>query len=397
MAAGTLGTVVKGVARLFGEGTVTGLDDRQLLDRFLVGGDAAAFEALVARHGPMVRAVCRRVLRDDHAADDAFQATFLLLVRKARTIRGDGGLGPWLHRVALRVAMRAGRGESKRRAKESPSPSAIDRAAMPESPDRDLWRALHEAVDSLPEKYRAPVVMCYLEGRTHDEAATALRWPIGSVKGRLSRAREVLKGRLARRGVLAPAGAIVAGLSAEARASIPSILREATVEAAIRFAAREATTTATLAAGFSSAGAAILAEEAARAMTIKKIATIAAALAALIGIIGGGAAVLARQEGGKPADAKKGEEPKVVVAEKSGEPKSDLEKLQGRWARKSIETGGQTLKEPAQPLIFQEIVIRGDQLLGTLEDGKFGAPRTLSLKASQTPKRFEWRRMGVSE
>lgn len=292
MAGGTLGTVAKGVARLFGEGTVSGLDDRQLLERFVDGGDAVAFESLVARHGPMVLSVCRRTIRDDHSADDAFQATFLLLVRKARTIRAAESLGPWLHRVALRVAARTNRGLAKRRARELSSPAVLARASTPEPPDRELIRALHEAVDSLPEKYRAPIVMCYLEGRTHDEAAISLRWPIGSVKGRLARAREVLKVRLARRGVLAPAGAILAGLSAEARASVPSILHEATIEAAIRFAAGEAT--ASLAAGFSSAGAAVLAEEVSRAMTIKKLTTLAAIL---LGLIGGGAAAFARQDG----------------------------------------------------------------------------------------------------
>ena len=168
------------------------------------------------------------------------------------------------------------------------------------------------------------------------------------------------------------------------------------MQAAIRFAAREATTTATLA-GLSSASAAVLAEEAAKAMTIKKIATIAATLAAMLGLIGGGAAVLARQGGDKPADARKGEGPGVADASKPDEPKTDLEKLQGRWVRKTIMSGGQKLTEPAQPLGFQEIVIRGNQLLGTLEDGKLGAPRTLTLDASKPIKQFEWIRMGVAE
>ena len=393
MAGGGMGTVAAGFARLFGEGTVSGLDDGQLLERFLTGRDAVAFGCLVERHGPMVRSVCRRALRDDHAADDAFQATFLLLVRKARTLRSANALGPWLHRVALRVAIRAERSATKRRAKEFASPEILNRAASPEAADGDLSRLLHEAVDSLPEKYRAPIVMCYLEGRTHDEAAMTLRWPIGSVKGRLSRGREVLKARLARRGVVAPAALILAAMATEAGASVPSILLEKTVQAAIGFAAGG--TTATLAAGMSSGAAAVLAEEAARAMTIKRCATIAASLVTMLGLIGGGAGVLARQEGGKPGAAKH-DEPRAAEAKKPNEPKTDLDRLQGRWARTATEWGGQKLNEPARPEVFQEIVIRNDQFFGTRDDGKLGASRTLTLDGSKSPKQFEWHRAGVT-
>jgi len=303
------GSVADGVARLFGEGTLAGMSEGQLLDRFLARRDPVAFEALVATHGPMVLSVCRRVLRDDHAADDAFQATFLLLVRKADSIRGSDLLGPWLHRVAYRVSVRAGKAEARRRLRESPS--ALEFVVAPKSPDADLGRAIHEALDALPEKYRAPIVLCYLEGRSHDEAAKRLRWPIGSVKGRLSRARELLKSRLGRLGVSAPSAMIATGLASEAKAKVPACLRDATVAAASKFAAGEA-----IAAGTVSAAGAILAQEAARAMTIKKIGAIAASIAAL-GMFVGGAAVVGRQESGKPSDGAKATDTKPSADAKS--------------------------------------------------------------------------------
>ena len=297
MPAGPFGEIAKGVARLYGEGTLTGLSEAQLLDRFLARDDPSAFEALVARHGPTVLAVCRRVLRDPHQADDAFQATFLLLVRKAGSVRDADLLGPWLHRVAYRVAIRAGQAEAKRRTRETASSQTLELAAAPESPNRDLGLALHEALEGLPEKYRAPIVLCDLEGRTHEEAAKSLKWPIGSVKGRLSRGRELLKTRLTRRGIT---GAVAALLAEEASAAVPVSLQVLTAKAATLFAAQHS---GAIAAGTVSATAALLAEEAARAMTIKKLTALAASAAAMF--LMAGAAVLARQDGAKPAEAPK--------------------------------------------------------------------------------------------
>ncbi len=200
---GTFGAAARDVVRLYEAGTVSGLSEAQMLDRFLVSRDEAAFEGLVARHGPMVLSVCRKTLRDDHLAEDAFQATFLLLAKKARTVRGRDTLGPWLHRVAFRVAVRSAKAETKRKAKETSSPEVVEFAPSKSADDRlaqEGRRLLHEEVAGLPEKYRAPVVLCYLQGQTHDEAAKALKWPIGSVKGRLARARDLLRDRLARRG-----------------------------------------------------------------------------------------------------------------------------------------------------------------------------------------------------
>ncbi|MDB5350394.1 MAG: polymerase sigma factor, sigma-70 family [Planctomycetota bacterium] len=392
MANGTFGEIGRQVQRLYGKGTISGLSESQLLDRFLVSKDEVAFEALVARHGPMVLAVCRRVLRDPHAADDAFQATFLLLVRKAASIRGTDLLGPWLHRVAYRVAVRAGRNQAKRQSRETSSPDAVASAPAVEPVGRELRLALHEVVDSLPEKYRAPVVLCFLEGRTHDEAARRLQWPIGSVKGRLSRAKEVLKARLERRGLTVLSGAMLGGLAREARAAVPVSLREKTICSAMSTAAGK-----TAVAGTLSASAAVLVQETARAMMIKKLSVLAASLAGLFFLVGG-AAVLARQDGGKGASDRPAN---IAQAEtrpsdaKPGEPKSDLDRLQGRWERTDVITRGNRLAEPYQSSSLRQISIKNDQLFGTNDDGEPAFPRTLKLAPSAAPKTFEWRRIAA--
>ena len=394
-----IGRVASQVARLYGEGTVSGLSESQLLDRFLARNDAVAFEALVARHGPMVLAVCRRVLRDSHAAEDAFQATFLLLVRKAHTIRGTDLLGPWLHRVAYRIAVRASKADSRRKSKETPAAEAVALAEAPESPGAELRLAMHEALDGLPEKYRAPVVLCYLEGRTHDEAARRLDWPIGSVKGRLARARAILKDRLSRKGVLVPSAAILAGLAGESSAAVPVALRESTIRAASSLAAGKTL----LASGATSASAALLAREAAKSMLLKKLATLAASAAALFLIVGG-AAVVARQDGGKSIEAKAPEAKSGVKAEdakvaetKAGEPESDLDRLQGTWDRVLLVAspkGNQILITNTPPSLGQ-ITIRKDTFFGVGDDGEPAYPRTITLDPSKSPKEFTWRRIAA--
>ncbi len=166
--------VLRDLRRLFGEGTYTGLGDEELLARFVAERDEVAFEALLAAHGPMVLTVCRRVLSNPSDVEDAFQATFLVLARKANSVRADGSLGSWLHRVANRVAVEANRDAIRRRTREVT-------AAVLSSADRDgdrtpeVYRpALHEELARLPEKFRRPVVLCYLEGRTQEEVAGEL-------------------------------------------------------------------------------------------------------------------------------------------------------------------------------------------------------------------------------
>ena len=229
--------VLRSINTLFSVGALTALSDGELIERFGSRRDDAAevaFSALVERHGPMVLRVCLDVLRDAHAAEDAFQTTFLILARKAGSIRKRGSVASWLFGVARRVAGRA-RADRARRA-------VVERrgAATPEDQARDgpppvLIPEVQEEVDRLPERYRAPIVLCYFEGLSHEEAAGRLRVPIGTVKVRLMRARERLRGRLTRRG-LAPA-VLAAALSRRAFAAVPSPVAESTIKAAGRLAA----------------------------------------------------------------------------------------------------------------------------------------------------------------
>jgi len=214
MVRGAWKTVIRDVDRLYAEGTSAGWSDDQLLSRFLTAREESntAFEAIVRRHGPMVFEVCRRLLGNPDDAQDAFQATFLVLARRAGSIapHPSGSLGPWLHQVACRTARKARVARRRREARERRAAGRTGTITQIEAPaflDHDEYRILHEEVARLPEKYRAAVVLCYFEGLTHDQAAASLRWPVGTVRGYLARARDLLRTRLVRRGV-APALAI---------------------------------------------------------------------------------------------------------------------------------------------------------------------------------------------
>ncbi len=196
--------------------------DADLVGRFAGRRDEAAFAALVARHGPTVLGVCRRLLGDAHAAEDAFQATFLVLARKAGSLRRPEAVAAWLYGVARRVAHKAARGRP--RGAPLPAPAADPRPGpLDEMSARELLGIIDEEVGRLPEVYRLPVLLCCLEGLSQEEAARRLGWPPGSVKGRLERGRRRLRGRLTRRGLtlsaalaaaeLARAAALSAGLT----------------------------------------------------------------------------------------------------------------------------------------------------------------------------------------
>src|SRR5215470_9755340 len=172
------------------------LSDAQLLKRFIDSRDEAAFAGLVRRHGPMVLGVCRRVLANSHDAEDAFQATFLVLAQKARTLRLREALGSWLYGVAFRLARRTLADSARRRFHES-------RARVRSFPDtvaeitlREAQVALDEALTRLPERYRAPLVLCCLEGKSRDEAAQELHCSLNTLKNRLERGRELLRRKL---------------------------------------------------------------------------------------------------------------------------------------------------------------------------------------------------------
>jgi RNA polymerase sigma factor (sigma-70 family) len=231
--------VLREAQTLFSVGAVGRLTDGQLLERFVTRRDAgaeAAFAALIQRHGPMVWGVCRRILKDPHDAADAFQATFLVLVRKAATVRVDDSLGRWLYGVSRRVAVRAKRTAARRSTREGRGGEMV--VGPDPAPDRsELLTVLDEEIARLPERFRAAVVLCDLGDMTHEEAARQLGCAVGTVGSRLVRGRERLRDRLTRRGLGPAAGLLGAGLSGDtASAAVPMAL----VNSTVRIAAGEA-------------------------------------------------------------------------------------------------------------------------------------------------------------
>jgi RNA polymerase sigma factor (sigma-70 family) len=232
--------IVDSFQRLFGDGTVVALDESQLLDRFLSLGDESAFEAIVGRHGPMVLGVCRHVLDDDHDAEDAFQATFLILVKKAHSIRDRDVLGTWLYGVARRVAVRAQTKARRRHLRERTGSEQLEASAHVRDPmeSKEVQCLVHDELERLPYRYRAPLVLCDLEGQTHEDAAAQLCCPVGTIKSRLSRGRERLRERLARRGLSSPLLLQGPLLSTHATVEVPVRLLHQTTRAVTEFLSR---------------------------------------------------------------------------------------------------------------------------------------------------------------
>ena len=278
------GSVGRQIESLFDGSSVAGLTDRQLLERFTSRRDAAAevaFTALVTRHGPMVLGICRQILGDRHHAEDAFQAVFLVLARRARSIRnpdllgnmalwGGAAHGPKGERAAQPPTQeRGGRRHERFRCGTVVEPMVppADVSAMA----REQAEILHDEIARLPRSFRLPIVLCYFEGLTLAEAAHRLQWPAGTLHSRLARARDKLRRRIARRGLVAPAAALAVGLShRSASAFVSPALCDSTARAAIQFAAGQA----------ASSLAASLAREVLRAMFANKLRLIATTLLA---------------------------------------------------------------------------------------------------------------------
>ncbi len=282
--------ILRQIGTLFDAGPSGLLADSELLDRFLSreGGDAeAAFGALVDRHGPMVLGVCRRVLRDPDDAQDAFQATFLVLARKAGRIGRPERLASWLYGVASRTAMKARATAARRRRHERARAESVAEGRRDDHEGRELRAVLDEEITRLPEKYREPVVLCHLEGMSRERASAQLRCPEGTVGVRLMRARERLRAGLARRGFAVAAGALAVDLGSEASAAVPSSLVAATAAAGTAFKSGRIA-----AAGVVPARAATLARGVLRTMFIERTLMVAPAVV-LVGVAAAGAGYLA--------------------------------------------------------------------------------------------------------
>jgi RNA polymerase sigma factor (sigma-70 family) len=298
------GPAVRHLHQLLGTHRSHELTDAELLQRFVTHREETAFAALLQRHGRLVMGVCRRVLPRTQDAEDAFQATFLTLVRRAGSIRNTEAVGSWLYCVARRIATKVGVDMARRSAREKSFAPGIDAPASPKASSeaslRELQAVLDEELDRLPEKYRAPFVLCCLEGKSRPEAARALGWKEGTVGGRLAQARKLLQRRLTRRGVALSGALAAVALTPHAQAVVPAVLYESTLRAALRYAAGPAA-----AVGAVSAPVAALVKGATRTMVFTKL-KVATAILLTVGVVAAGA--LAKPQ------AAKDDEPEVKVA-----------------------------------------------------------------------------------
>jgi RND family efflux transporter MFP subunit len=275
--------VVRYLHAVAGPPSAAGPTDGQLLDRYVSQRDEAAFELLLWRHGTMVLNVCRRILREDHDAEDAFQATFLAFVRKARSIVQREAVAGWLYRVAYRVALEAREKARKTAERERHGTQKLEVEEAPESGWQELRPLLDEEMNRLPERLRLPLVLCYLEGKTNEEAARQLGCPPGTIFSRLARGREMLRRRLIRRGFVFTAGGLGTLLAENAASAVvSSLLVGPTLKAAQAFGANQ------IAAGAASTRVIALAEGVLKAMYLSKLKTIAALVLVLAVLLTGG-------------------------------------------------------------------------------------------------------------
>jgi RNA polymerase sigma factor (sigma-70 family) len=282
MAGKSLNAVVRHIRQLATVQASRGLSDRELLERFLDANDESAFTVLVERHAPMVLGVCRRALRNHHDAEDACQATFLVVARAGASIRKKTALSSWLHGVACRTASNLRREHERRRRREQGVEPPVPEDTGDDMSWQEVQVILDEELEHLPERYRAPLVLCYLDGKTRDEAAQQLGIRTGTLHGRLERGRELLRKRLMARGLTLSAALFAAALRDNvAHASLSPTLVLSSTKAALLLAAGNA-----LPAGIISRTALTLTQEVLRSMFLAKLKTgvlCAGLIAALIG------------------------------------------------------------------------------------------------------------------
>lgn len=336
--------------------------DQDLLTRYVDRRDEAAFAALVQRYGPLVLGVCRRVLGHAQDSEDAFQATFLVLARKAGAITKGASMGGWLYRVAYRIARKLKGRQARRQLRER---EAQEFAAAEETPAwvwRELRAVLDEEVNRLPDKYRLPFILCYLHGKTNEEAAQQLACPVGTLSSRLAWARERLRTRLTHRGVVLSAAVLAGGLTAEAGpVAVARPLAEATVRAGLRFVTGQE------AEGVS----ARLAREYLRGMFWVWLLLGTAGVGILVVIV-----LVIWLPRSHPAGRVNAPPPDNGLARAA---QDDLAKFQGAWKVEALEARGQKLDPQGARMIFTGRT-------GRLEVQKGAMPLTFELIPSGKPK-----------
>jgi len=340
------------------------MTDQELLERFTAHHDESAFEALVQRHGPLVLGVCQRVLGDVNAAEDAFQATFLILARKARTIRWHKTVRNWLYQVAFRTASEARVQRAKRLRHEREAGTMLLQDAGNTGEWEELRLILDEELYRLPEKFRMPLLLCYLHGKTRDDAAQELGWTEGAVKGRLERGRDILRNRLTRRGLSLATATLPMLLAQGTVSALPEALLDSTMRVAVQ--------------GIVSAPVAVLSKGVVQAMFWAKIKLATAMLVAASVIGASGILAFSLSGANEPPD--------------KAEVKSDQEKLQGTWTIVKYEVQGKEVPEGANAKQFQQelkagkftITFTGDEMI--FKSGDNSRKGTYKLDAAQTPK-----------
>ena len=346
MERGSTNRALREIRTLYELGTLGGMTDAQLLELFLTraGDDAEdAFAALVHRHGPMVLGVCRRMLSGSHDAEDAFQATFLVLVRRAGSIGRRERLANWLYGVAVRTAKEARRRAARRQARERRAMDVAKTESEPVGDRDDLVPLLDEELSRLPDRYRAALVACELEGKSRREAAQQLGLPEGTLSTHLARGRKLLRDRLVKRGVSLGVGAL-AGLSREsAEAAVPDRLLGATIRAAMGYASGG------VASGTVSTTVAALAEGVLKMMVLTRLTLLVGVMMAALTACVVWAAVPSRP----------GEPPETQVATKGDEPAARNPAVTGVEARRA-RVHGVVVDEAGKPVAGVEVRDFGD-------------------------------------
>ena len=350
MAHGQMDSAFHHFRKLLGRRQEISAPDSQLVDRFVSRRDEEAFETLLHRHAGLVWGVCRRMLKDSHLAEDAFQATFLVLAREASSIRKRQSVSSWLYGVAYRLASRVRSDSTRRQQYEGRMRAANEPDPTTDIIRRELRPVLDEELQALPEKYRAPLILCHLQGKTHEQAAQELGWPVGTMSRRLDKGRELLRQRLTLRGVTASAALLTVTLANESTAAIPAGLVATTFRTAILFASGTTAVSALV-----SASALALAEGLIKDAAITKLKIAAVSLIGLVLATGTGTFVVRAINGARTQSESRQHAETVVGEPALNPPGSSVEAVQ--VARPAMTAGGRVLDRTGKPVAGAKVYL----------------------------------------